>query len=122
MYGVSGLAMALSLTGCIELVVLLLLLPRKIGNYGLKSIVKVGAKITLASAAMGLVMYGMVRYIFPLYAGDVGFASLAPKFAVISIVGLTVYLLGGKALRIKEVHTVTSLVTKRFHKLVHRQG
>lgn len=119
-YGVSGLGLALSITGFIELIILMLLLQRKIGDYGLKSITKAGAKITLASSAMGLVLYAMVRYLFPLYKTDTGFFQLAPEFIFMSIVGVTVYYLAAKTLRVHEVRTVTHLVVRKINKFIHR--
>lgn len=121
-FGVSGLAMALSISVAFEVVVLLFILSRKIGNFGIASIVKMAVKITLASSAMSVVMYLFVRYVFPLNVDDVGFVSLTPKFLIISAAGVIVYMLAGKALRIKEVHTVVSMVRKRTNKLIHRHG
>ncbi len=121
-YGVSGLAMALSLTGSLEVIALMFLLQHKIGNYGLKSIGKSALKIALASSAMGLVLFAGTRYLYPLYKNDVGIVSLTPKFIIMCGAGLIVFLLAGKALRIKEVHTVINLVRKQTHKFIHRHG
>ncbi len=120
MYGVSGLGLALSITGFVELIILLFLLKRKMGDYGLKSIAISALKITLASTAMGLVLYYMVRYLFPLYKADIGFLELAPEFVLMSLVGLTVYFLASKTLRVHEVKTVTRIARRNIHKVLHR--
>jgi putative peptidoglycan lipid II flippase len=102
LYGVSGLAMALSITTTLELIVLMLLLRRKIGPYGLGSIFKQGIRVTSASLIMGAAMYGLVRQVLPLLRGDIGFMVVGTKFAIISAGGLIVYLLMARLLRIGE--------------------
>lgn len=102
LYGVSGLAMALSITTTIELIGLMLLLRRKIGPYGLNSIFKQGVKVTLASLVMGVAMYGLVSQVLPLLRGDIGFMVVGTKFAIISAGGLIVYLLVARLLKIGE--------------------
>ncbi len=120
MYGVSGLGLALSISGFLELFILLGLLQVKLGSFGLKSIIKSATRITIASLAMSSVMYIMVRYWFPLYKTDVGFLQLAPEFTLISIVGLLVYFLSAKILRVYEVSIVTRIVKRSISKVTHR--
>ena len=120
MHGVSGLGLALSITGFVELIILLFLLQRKMGDYGLRSIAKSALKITLASTSMGLVMYAMVRYLFPLYKDETGFLKLAPEFLLISLVGLIIYYLAAKSLRVHEVKTITRITRHNIHKVLHR--
>lgn len=120
LYGVSGLGLALSISGFVELIILLVLLKFKMGNYGLKSIIKSGIKITLASATMGVVMYLMIRYFFPLQKGETGFFRLAPEFVLISLAGLIIYILASKSLRVPEVGTVTRIIKRRINRTIHR--
>ncbi len=101
-FGVSGLAMALSITTTVELIVLMLLLRRKIGRYGLVSIFSQGVRVTLASLLMATVMYGLVSRVLPLLRGDAGFMVVGTKFAIISAGGLAVYFLAAKALKVGE--------------------
>lgn len=122
MYGVAGLGLALSITGFIELIILMLLLQRKMGDYGLKSIAKSAIKITLASSAMGVVLYAMVHYLFPLYKSDLGFGQLVPEFILMSVVGLAVYYFTAKILRVHEVKTVTRITKHNINKVLHRHG
>ncbi len=101
-YGVSGLAMALSITTTTELLILMFMLRRKIGDYGVKSIFAQLLKVTLASLVMGGVMYYLVSQVLPLLKGDAGFMVVGTKFAIISAGGLMVYLLVARVLRIGE--------------------
>ena len=120
MYGVAGLGLALSITGFAELIILLALLRRKIGDYGLSSIFKSALKITTASLAMSTVMYLMVRYLFPLNKSDIGFSQLAPQFTLICLVGLILFYISARSLGVPEIQTVTKIVRKNINKVVHR--
>ena len=120
MYGVAGLGLALSISGFVELGILLVVLRFKMGNYGTKSLVRSALKITTASAAMGGIMYAMIRYLFPLQKGETGFLKLAPEFILICLVGLLVYILATRSLHVPEVKTVTRIVKHRIRRIIHR--
>ncbi len=117
-YGVSGLAMALSIAGVYELIILLFLLRKKIGPYGLKSIATMMIKTGLASLAMSIVLYLLVHRFLPLYKTDVGFTSLAPKFTLICLVGLLVYYLCGVVLRVGETKLVVEKIVHQTKKML----
>jgi putative peptidoglycan lipid II flippase len=119
-FGVAGLGLALSISGIIEIFVLFYLLKRKMGDFGVKSIAISATKITTASLAMAGLMYASVRYWFPLYKNEVGFTQLAPKFLFICLIGLIVYYVAAKYLRVPEVGTVTKIVRRNINKVVHR--
>lgn len=112
-YGVSGLAMALSITTTFELVVLMVFLRRRIGPYGAKSIIRQGAKVIIASLAASGVMYFLISRVLPLLRGDAGFMVVGTKFAIIGAGGLVVYLLAAYALKVGE----TEIAFKSFGKL-----
>lgn len=116
-YGVAGLGLALTITDTLELIVLMVLLKFKMGSYGLKSIVREGTKISLASLAMVIFMYVSVSYWLPLYKNNVGFMQLAPKFTLICVVGLLIYYFAAKLLRVHEVHLVNKIVVKRYRRI-----
>lgn len=120
MYGVSGLGLALSISGFVELIILLVLLRFKMGDFGVRSLTKSALKITLSSTAAAAVMYLMIRYFFPLQKGETGFLRLAPEFMLISLVGLTVYVLASRSLRVPEVRTVSRIIRHRINRTIHR--
>jgi putative peptidoglycan lipid II flippase len=111
-YGVSGLGLALTISTFYELILLMILLTRKIGNYGYKSIIKSGIKLTLASSVMSLWIYILITRVFPLYANDAGFMTIAPKFAVISISGVMIFFACAKLLK---VHETDKILAKIMH-------
>jgi putative peptidoglycan lipid II flippase len=109
-YGVSGMGLALTIATFYELILLMFLLRRKIGNYGYASIIKTAIKLTVASAAMTIALYLLVNRFLPLYKVDVGFMSLAPKFTAISIAGLAIFFIGAKLLKVHEAEVVLKRV------------
>ncbi len=119
-YGVAGLGLALSISGFIELLILLVLLKFKMGDYGVKSIAKSALKISLASSAAAAVMYLMIRFFFPLQKGETGFLRLAPEFVLISAVGLLIYILASRSLGVPEVGTVSRIIRHRINRTLHR--
>lgn len=112
-YGVSGLAMALSITTTTELLILMYMLRRKIGQYGMKSMLSQGIRVVLASLAMGGVMYWLISRVLPLLRGDAGFMVVGTKFAIISAGGAMVYLLTARMLKVGE----TDVAFRSFHRL-----
>ena len=116
-YGVAGLGLALTITDVIELIILMVLLKFKMGHYGLKSIIREGTKISLASLAMVIFMYVSVSYWLPLYKNNVGFMQLAPKFTLICAVGLLIYYLASKLLRVHEVNLVNKIIKTRYRRI-----
>lgn len=115
-YGVPGLAMALSFVSIIELVMLMGLLRRKIGPYGLGTISRTGMRIGVASLAMATAMYFTIITVFPLQRDDVGWRTLLPKFLIISVIGCVVYALSAKLLKIRQLDSITRLVKSRYRK------
>ncbi len=113
-YGISGMAMALSISSLYELILLVIILQLRIKHFGLRSILIKLGKVTVASGAMAAVLYYMVSRVFPLYKDDVGITHIAPKFLVLSIVGVAVYFAVAKLLRLDEVSKV---IKKALHPL-----
>jgi putative peptidoglycan lipid II flippase len=111
-YGVSGLGLALTISTFYELIVLMILLKRKIGNYGYKSIARSALKISIASIAMSAWLYLLINRVIPLYRDDIGFTTIAPKFFVISFSGVVVYFVAAKLLR---VHETEKIMQKIMH-------
>ena len=110
-YGVSGLGMALSISTFYELILLMVLLKFKIGNYGYGTIAKSGAKLVAASAVMSAWLYFMVLKVFPLLKNDVGFVTMTPKFLVISISGIVVFFVTAKILRVYQTDQILKKIT-----------
>jgi putative peptidoglycan lipid II flippase len=91
-YGVVGLAMAASLVAALETLVLMTILRLRQGNFGEASIFQGAVLMAVASGIMTIVVYFVITNLLPLYAADRGFFILAPKFALISVIGIMTYL------------------------------
>ncbi len=113
-YGVLGLAMSLSTVTTLELIILLLLLRRKIGTFGLRNIIQGGMRMVMGSTLMAGAMYIMITYFFPLYRDERGWRVLAPKFMIVSMVGLGIYLLACWLMRLDEMRTVVRYTQRKY--------
>lgn len=119
-FGVEGLGMALSVTGIFEFSILVMLLRKKIGPFGIRNMIAGMFRIFLASMAMGTVLYMVINRAFPLYKDDIGFVSIAPKFIVLSIIGLVIFIAFSHLLKIHEQHYLSLAIKRRVHKIFVR--
>jgi putative peptidoglycan lipid II flippase len=103
-HGVAGLAMSASAVSALETLALLVILRHRQGGFGERSIWSGAWRMGIAAAIMAPVLYIFVARYIPLYAVDRGFMTLAPKFFMILIVGLTAYLAPCYLLRLKEAN------------------
>jgi len=113
---ISGLAAAQSVVAVIEVSLLIYILHRRLKGVITWKLIYAGFRILLATAAMSITTYIMVRYIFPLQALDVGFFTLAPKFLAILAVSGVVYILAGYILKLKEPTMVINSLKKWLFK------
>lgn len=90
-FGVSGLAMAGSTVDALETVTLLAILQHRRIPIGLGRIVGGSWRMLVAALAMGGVLYELIHRVVPLYASDVGFLVIIPKFLLIMAAGVGVY-------------------------------
>ncbi len=102
LYGVAGLAMAASFVALLETVLLLIILRWRQGNFGEREILRGFAPMVMAGGIMAGVTYLALNFLVPLYAVDRGFLTLAPKFALLLVIGLVAYLIPCYVLRLKE--------------------
>lgn len=104
MYGVVGLAMAHSIVAFGETAVLVFLLRRRLGHLGLRNIWSGLSRMLIAGTIMASVVYILVARFLPLYASDVGFATVGPKFFAIFAIGMLAYAIPCYLLDLKEAH------------------
>ncbi len=109
-YGVVGLAMSASIVACLETLVLMVILHRRQGDFGERVVWRGVWRMVLAGAVMSMVLYWTVTHLLPLYANDKGFIVLAPKFAVLLVIGVVSYLAPSYALQLKESNTFVTRI------------
>ncbi len=108
-----GLAFAYSITGIINMLVLLYMLRRKIGPIGAKSLFKSFVLITVASCIMGAVSYGVAAYV-----GD--YLDLAHKtnqliqVGTAIVAGLLVYAGAIFIFRLEEAEMVLGMIRRKL--------
>ena len=101
-FGVAGLAMAASFVALLETIILLVVLRRREGNFGEREILRGFAPMVVAGGIMTGVVYVALNVLVPLYAADKGFMTLAPKFALLLLIGTLAYLIPCYVLRLRE--------------------
>ncbi len=109
-YGVVGLAMAASFVAAAETAVLMAILKSRHGSFGERHLLKGVGRMTIAAAIMAPVLYIVVSRLLPLYAADRGFATLAPKFLLIVLIGVAAYLVPCYLLRLKEAKLISGRI------------
>lgn len=109
-FGVAGLSMAASIVAFLETMILMWILRRRQGDFGEKTIWEGSWRMGLAGAFMAGIIYLTVSRLLPLYAGDRGFATLAPKFLLLLIIGAAAYLMPCYLLKLKEAHSFVGRV------------
>ncbi|HEX7259593.1 MAG TPA: lipid II flippase MurJ, partial [Candidatus Saccharimonadia bacterium] len=105
-FGVVGLAMAQSVLAVLEVVVLTILLQRRMEQIGLESIWAGLWRMLLAGAIMIGSTYIVVARVMPLYATDLGFIVVAPKFFGILAISLAAYFIPCYLLDLHEARKV----------------
>lgn len=103
-YGVVGLAMAQSIVAAVETVALVLMLQQRLGTIGLASIWRGLSRMLIAGSIMAGVTYIVVSRVEPLYANDVGFTAVGPKFFNIVFIALASYLIPCYLLNLDEAN------------------
>ena len=105
-YGVVGLAMSASLVAALETISLALILRLRHGNFGERQIFRGAWRMVAAGFTMVAAIYPLITVVLPLYAGDEGFATLAPKFLVIVLIAVAGYIVPCYVLRLDEAKLV----------------
>ncbi len=108
-WGPYGLAWAQSIVAVVEVAILFAILQRKTpGIFNKYFRIAVG-KMLIASAIMAVVTYVTLQFL-QLRADDQGLLATLPKFAAITAVSFTVYVIASKKLKLDEAEPVVARV------------
>lgn len=116
-YGVVGLAMSHSLVSIIKFSFLMAALLKRLGWFFNRKFGLHMFNIGLGTAAMSALTYILVRFVFPLLAGETGFFTLAPKFSAIVLLSLITYVYIGTWLRLPE----SMAISNRLKQLINKE-
>jgi len=108
-----GLAFAFSLTGILNMLILLYLLRKKIGPIGARSLLKSFILITVAAGIMGAVSYGVAAYVEP-YLDMAHKTNQLIQVGVAIAAGLLVYAGAIFMFRLEEAQMVLDMVRRKL--------
>ncbi len=108
-----GLALAYSLSGVFNMLLLLYLLRRKIGPIGSRKLVTSFLSITLASGIMGAVAYGSAHYIGIILNTSAKFNQMVQVGAAI-VLGLAAYVGVTFLLKLEEADLVLGIIKRKM--------
>lgn len=108
-----GLALAYSLSGLLSMAVLSLALRRKIGPFGGRSLLRSALQSAMASAVMGVVVYGTAAGL-ELVLDTSGKLMQIGQVCVCVAVGAAVYLILAVVLRMQEAQLMLRLVKRKI--------
>jgi putative peptidoglycan lipid II flippase len=104
MFGVVGLAQAVSVSSAFETLLLLVILRRRFGRLSEDRVVQGLFPMVVATGIMSAVLYVAVHFWLPLYANEHGVAQVGLGFLALITLGTVAYLVPSLMLRVKEAH------------------
>ena len=110
-FGPEGLAYATSISAVFEVGMLLLIQNKKGNKLVDREFWKTFIRIAIAATLAGIVSWVMTK-ILPLRESDNSFLATFPKFCVITLVSLLIYIISCSLLRIDEIKPFTARVKK----------
>jgi putative peptidoglycan lipid II flippase len=111
--GVGGFALSFSLMGLINMVLLIVILQRRIGDIRGRSLVTSFTKSLAAALVMGLVIVGAIWLLKPVLGQMQGHLAAAVKIGVGAAVGVTVFFGAALALKMEELDAVLRRLKRR---------
>jgi putative peptidoglycan lipid II flippase len=106
-----GIALANSIAAYVNLALLLLLLRRRVGPIGGRRMLACVARLSVAAAIMGWVVYGLTGWWWP--GDEAAFWWQAVVLAALILVGVLTYAAAAAALRAPELPEMRTMVTHR---------
>ncbi|MFH1235914.1 MAG: murein biosynthesis integral membrane protein MurJ [Parcubacteria group bacterium] len=121
MWGVIGLGLAFSVASIVNMLFLLILLHHRVGNLDDNRIANSTLKILFISSVMGLVSWGMLRFL-AIGVDMQRFVGVLIQGVGAGVVGIIVYLTLAVIMKCEEIHILTSWVKKTKAQLFFRGG
>lgn len=118
-FGVAGLAVSTALAAAFSFLVLNAILRRRLGGIGGRAIARAAVKITAASGAMGLVMWGLAAALAP-RSGTLVWNLV--QLGAASVGGLAAFLAVAFAVKAEEVIFIAGLIRRKLERGKRRQA
>jgi len=116
--GVTGLALAFSISSFIQMIMLIIFLRKKIGNLDEKKIIVSISKIILITIMMGAVVQGS-KYFLALGVDMNTFVGIFIQGTVSAVVGIVFYFVMALVFRCDEVKIITGWLQKARHQILN---
>jgi peptidoglycan biosynthesis protein MviN/MurJ (putative lipid II flippase) len=113
-YGIIGFPIAQSITSALEVIILVVILTRRLGTVGGRSIMAGMTKMVVAGAIMAGTLYLLVSQVFVLQAADRGVLVIGPKFTLLLVISGLAYVIPCYILRLKEAKLFINRLQKRL--------
>lgn len=109
---VIGLPLAITISGFIQVILLLIFLKKKIKEFPIKNILNTFYRILIASIIMGIGLY-VSLYVFALLFNTATFIGILLQTAISGLISVAIYILFCYLLKIQEMHAVKNLLFRR---------
>lgn len=113
-FGHAGLALATSISSILCIILLLINLYKKIGDFGIKNILKTLIKVLVLSMLMSVVVIFTHNSLATILGS--GFISQAIALLISVLAGITTYSVGVYLVKIDEVNTITEKIKEKLKK------
>jgi len=112
---VLGLPLAFSFTGIPQIILLMVFLYRKIGDYKLREIFNSFLKILIASISMAVLVY-LTLHLVSLFLDTQTFWGVFWQTIITGLVGILVYIIATFLLKSPEIEVIKFSIIKKFRK------
>ena len=107
-----GLPLAISVSGIIQVILLLLLLKKRIKEFPLRDILNSFYRILIASIVMGIITY-LSLYVFSLIFNTSTFLGILLQTSIVGLISVLVYLIISHILKLQEVSLIKNMILRR---------
>ena len=115
-YGILGLAWAFSAANVVNMLLLFFILRSKFGNLDDKKIISVILKIVFSALAAGLAAQ-LFKYLTSFYIDLDTFVGISTQMLIASAVGIAVYLVLTRILKLEELYYLKTFLTSKIFRL-----
>jgi putative peptidoglycan lipid II flippase len=114
--GIRGLALSLTLSAVVSTVLLLRSLRKKIGGLNSRKILESNFKIIISSIFMIAFIWVLRQVLSPYFTSLAGMIML---FVIYIVLGITIYVIGIKLLKLEEFLQFEIMMKNKFHEIRH---
>lgn len=111
-WGIRGVALAISVSGILETILLIIFLDRSVGQIIQRSLTVPLVKITLATTFVGFILWALMRYLDQIVFDTTRTSSLVALTLTVTFVGLALYVSLSWLLRLEQLKAIVVLIRR----------